>query len=81
MASPVRSHSLRVNEVTGAIITSAMKVHSLLVSGLPESAYQTCLAHELRSRGFEVAIEVPVPQSMRAMSSEWDIELNWWSKN
>ena len=38
-----------------------MKVHSLLGPGLLESAYQFCLAHELRSRGFEVAVEVPLP--------------------
>ena len=38
-----------------------MKVHSLLGPGLLESAYQACLAHELRNRGFEVASEVPMP--------------------
>jgi GxxExxY protein len=38
-----------------------MKVHSLLGPGLLESAYQACLAHELRSRGFEVVTEVPMP--------------------
>ena len=56
-----RSHPLRVNEITGAVVNSAMKVHSLLGPGLPESAYQACLAHELRTRGFEVATEVPMP--------------------
>jgi GxxExxY protein len=61
MASPVRSHALRVNEITGAIVNSAMKVHSLLGPGLLESAYQACLAHELRTRGLEVATEVPLP--------------------
>ena len=29
--------------------------------GLLESAYQACLAHELRTRGFDVATEVPLP--------------------
>ena len=61
MASPARSHSLRINEITGAIVNSAMKVHSLLGPGLLESAYQACLAHELRSCGFEVVTEVPMP--------------------
>ena len=61
MASPARSHPLRVNEITGAVVNSAMKVHSLLGPGLLESAYQACLAHELRNRGFEVASEVPMP--------------------
>jgi len=36
-----------------------MKVHSTLGPGLLESAYQACLAHELRNRGFEAATEVP----------------------
>jgi len=61
MASPVRSHSLRVNDITGAIVNSAMKVHSVLGPGLLESAYQACLAHELRSRGLDVAIQAPLP--------------------
>jgi GxxExxY protein len=38
-----------------------MKVHSVLGPGLLESAYQACLAHELRCRGFEVVVEVPLP--------------------
>lgn len=61
MASAAHSHSLRVNEITGAIVNSAMKVHSILGPGLLESAYQACLAHELRNRGFEVAVQVPLP--------------------
>jgi GxxExxY protein len=43
MASPSRSHSLHINEITGAVVNSAMKVHSLLGPGLLESAYQACL--------------------------------------
>ena len=38
-----------------------MKVHSALGPGLLESAYQACLAHELRKRGLEVAGQVPLP--------------------
>jgi GxxExxY protein len=61
MATPVRSHQLHINEITGAIVSSAMKVHSLLGPGLLESAYQACLAHELRNRGFGVATEFALP--------------------
>ena len=42
-----RSHLSGVNHITGLIITSAMKVHSLLGPGLLERAYQVCLTHEL----------------------------------
>jgi GxxExxY protein len=38
-----------------------MKVHSLLGPGLLESAYQACLAHELRNRGVQVATQVGLP--------------------
>jgi GxxExxY protein len=56
LASSFRS--LRVNQVSGAIVASAMHVHSVLGPGLLESAYQGCLTHELRKRGFEVASQV-----------------------
>ena len=38
-----------------------MRVHSVLGPGLLESAYQACLGHELRNRGFCVATQVPLP--------------------
>ena len=50
-----------INEVTGAVVDGAIKVHSLLGPGLLESAYQACLAYELRKRGLEVATQVELP--------------------
>ena len=44
-----------------AVNDAAMKVHSVLGPGLLESAYQACLAYELRKRGFSVACQVPLP--------------------
>ena len=61
MATSARSDSFHVNQITGAIVNSGMKVHSTLGPGLLESAYQACLAHELRSRGLGVATEVALP--------------------
>jgi GxxExxY protein len=61
MATPARSHSLHINQITGAVVSSAIKVHTTLGPGLLESAYQACLTHELRIRGFDVATEVPLP--------------------
>ena len=61
MAAATCSPSFRVNQITGAIITAAIKVHSALGPGLLESAYQACLAHELRNCGLEVAAQVPLP--------------------
>ena len=49
------------NEISGAVVDSAMKVHSALGPGLLESAYSICLTHELVKRGFKVRCEVPLP--------------------
>ena len=51
----------RVNHITGLIVTAAMKVHSILGPGLLESAYQACLARELRKQGLRVLTEVELP--------------------
>ena len=49
------------NEISGAIVDAAMKVHAALGPGLLESAYAVCLRHELIKRGLRVTSEVPVP--------------------
>jgi GxxExxY protein len=48
------------NDISGAIVDAAMKVHSALGPGLLESAYAACLRHEIK-RGLRVMSEVPVP--------------------
>lgn len=52
---------METNEISGAVVDAAMKVHSALGPGLLESAYAVCLRHELIKRGLRVAYEVPVP--------------------
>ncbi len=49
------------NEISGAVVDAAMKVHSALGPGLLESAYAACLKHELIKRGLKVQCEVPLP--------------------
>ena len=61
MASPASIQGFRVNQVTGSVVTAAIRVHSLLGPGLLESAYQACLAHELKKRGLAVASQVGLP--------------------
>jgi GxxExxY protein len=64
-SSPQRAQrnteSLGINAITEAIIGAAMKVHSALGPGLLESAYEACLAHELRKAGFDVRSQVELP--------------------
>jgi GxxExxY protein len=52
---------MEVNEVSGAVVDSAMKVHSALGPGLLESAYEACLVRELRKRGLKVECQVSIP--------------------
>jgi GxxExxY protein len=49
------------NQISGAIVDAAMKVHTALGPGLLESAYSICLTHEPVKRGLRVNCEVPLP--------------------
>jgi GxxExxY protein len=49
------------DEVAKDIVDAAIKVHRALGPGLLESAYQACLAHELRRRQHRVECEVTLP--------------------
>ena len=49
------------NDISGAVVDAAMKIHSALGPGLLESAYAVCLKHELVKRGLRVTSEVPLP--------------------
>ena len=52
---------MEINEVTGKIIDSAIKVHSVLGPGLLEGAYEACLRHELTVRGLKVQSQPSLP--------------------
>ncbi len=52
---------MEINNITGQIIDASMKVHTVLGPGLLESAYQACLAHELRKRGLKVDVQLELP--------------------
>lgn len=49
------------NEISEAVIGSAIEVHKHLGPGLLESVYQSCLCFELRSSGLHVESEVALP--------------------
>ena len=52
---------MRLDGYSGQVVDAAMKVHSALGPGVLESAYEACLAYELRKRGLGVAVQVPLP--------------------
>jgi len=47
--------------VAAIIVHSALLVHKAIGRGLLESAYEICLAHELRKAGLKVRRQDPVP--------------------
>ena len=61
MAAAQSAQRVTALEVSRAVITAAMKVHSTLGPGLLESAYEACLAHELSKAGYRVECQVPLP--------------------
>lgn len=50
-----------LNEITAAIVDSAIKVHTALGPGMLESVYQKCLKHELTKRCLRAESQVWVP--------------------
>ncbi|MFA5815986.1 MAG: GxxExxY protein [Bacteroidales bacterium] len=52
---------MEINEITERIIGCAIEVHRALGPGLLESAYEECLAYELRLAGLQVQRQLPVP--------------------
>src|SRR6476660_2708398 len=58
---PQPTRPMDIELVAKEIVDSAIKVHSALGPGLLESAYNACLAYELRKRGLRVRTEVPLP--------------------
>lgn len=49
------------NQLTEKIIGAAIKIHRRLGPGLLESAYETCLAFELRELGLQIEQQKAVP--------------------
>ena len=68
-----------VNEVSGAIVNAAMKVHSAVGPGLLESAYEACLLHELRQLGLKVEAQVTLPTAHGGVKTtpELSLEVDW----
>lgn len=65
--SVVTEDKEKLDKITREIIGAAISVHRVLGPGLLESAYEACLAFELRERGPEVVEQKPLPVIYRAV--------------
>ena len=60
-AAKLATRPMTAHEISHAVISAALKVHSALGPGLLESAYEACLAHELRKAGLRVETQIGLP--------------------
>ena len=59
-----------VNRISGQVVEASIEVHSQLGPGLLESAYELCLARELKERGLTVDRQVGVPIRYKGVELE-----------
>ena len=50
-----------IERVAHEIVDAAFRIHSKLGPGLLESTYRVVMTYELRKRGLDVKVEVPLP--------------------
>jgi GxxExxY protein len=67
-----------INKVTQAIIGSAIEVHRHLGPGLFESAYQACVAYELRQRRLRFRTDVTLPLTYKTLEIDAAYEMDLW---
>ena len=67
----------RIEAVGRDVVDAGLKVHRTLGAGLRESAYETCLAFELESRGLRVARQssLPVVYEGRQLDAGYRLDL------
>lgn len=65
-----------INRVTEGIIGAAIQVHRSLGPGLLESAYEACLAYELKDRGWGVEEQKAIPLVYREVKLDCGYRLD-----
>src|SRR5271157_2374759 len=66
----------RLDEISHRIIGAAIEVHRHLGPGLLESAYQSCLAFELKQLGLKVEEQKPLPVVYKQVKLECGYRLD-----
>jgi GxxExxY protein len=64
------------NELSKIILDAAFRVHTAIGPGLLESAYEACLAYELRNEGLKVLTQVPLPLVYREVKLDVGYKLD-----
>jgi len=72
---------MKTNEITHTILDCAYRVHTELGPGLLESAYEHCLAWELRDKGLLVETQKPLPLIYRDVKLDCGYRLDLYVEN
>ncbi len=64
-------------EITDKIIGAAIEVHKTIGPGLLESAYEECLAHEMRLRGLNYERQVSLPVKYKGVKLDCGYRLDF----
>lgn len=68
---------MELNKLTEQIIGAAIEVHKALGPGLLESAYEECLAHEMRLRGLRFDRQMPLPVTYKGVNLDCGYRLDF----
>jgi len=66
-----------MKEITAKIIGAAIDVHKTIGPGLLESAYEECLAYEMRIRGLNFERQVPLPVAYKGVTLDCGYRLDF----
>jgi len=66
-----------MKELTEKIIGAAIEVHKTIGPGLLESAYEECLAHEMRIRGVSFERQVSLPVAYKGVTLDCGYRLDF----
>ena len=71
------AEKLVMDGLTEKIIGAAIDVHKVLGPGLLESAYEECLAHELRLANISFERQLPLPVSYKSLQLDCGYRLDF----
>lgn len=69
---------MKEDEITEKVIGAAIKVHEALGPGLLESAYEQCLAYELKVQGLKFKQQHPMPLTYEEVKLDVGYRMDIW---
>jgi hypothetical protein len=67
----------KFSDLSYKVIGCALEVHRVLGTGLLESAYQRCLAHEFDSRGIAYKADYPLTTYIKLLNAKEGLLINF----